>query len=216
MSNTSNAELPINQPFDKEISKKKHHPILNPLVIMLLLFGLPYVFAWYFLDDDNSVLFESPNNRGQLVSPMIPMGDYTLRTLGGDNLGAQSFSGNWIILTVTDRCELTCQQTILTMRQARKSTGINRKVISPLVIATNDKALEPFDADLSQAFPKLQVVSADKDYISKLKSAHPELNNTIYMIDPYGNLMMTYPADTEQKGLMEDLARLLKVNKPKL
>ncbi len=200
---------------DTPLPKKKHHPILNPLMVMLVLFGLPYLLAWYFLNQDEAPWSEPTSNHGTLVSPMIPMGNYTLNTSEGD-LPSASLEGKWLILTSTDHCDLTCQQTLFTMRQARKSTGVNRKAIVPIVIETVPNALKAFDADLTVAFPKLHIARADTAFLSKLGQAHETLHNTVYVIDPYGNLMMVYPAGSEQAGLMHDLERLLKVNKPKL
>ncbi len=34
----------------------------------------------------------------------------------------------------------------------------------------------------------------------------------IYLVDPLGNLMMKYEADAPQKGLLEDLKKLLKLS----
>ena len=34
---------------------------------------------------------------------------------------------------------------------------------------------------------------------------------SIFLADPLGNLVMTYPADAEQRGILEDLERLLTV-----
>ncbi len=34
----------------------------------------------------------------------------------------------------------------------------------------------------------------------------------VYVIDPLGNLMMTYPSDFQPKGLLEDMHRLLKLS----
>jgi hypothetical protein len=34
----------------------------------------------------------------------------------------------------------------------------------------------------------------------------------IYVIDPLGNLMMSYAADAKPKGLLEDMKRLLKLS----
>jgi hypothetical protein len=37
----------------------------------------------------------------------------------------------------------------------------------------------------------------------------PETADRLYLIDPLGNLMMSYAPDAKPKGLLEDLKRLL-------
>ena len=36
--------------------------------------------------------------------------------------------------------------------------------------------------------------------------------NRVYVIDPLGNLMMSYPADADANRMRKDLARLLRVS----
>ncbi|KZZ56133.1 hypothetical protein [Oleiphilus sp. HI0123] len=55
-----------------------------------------------------------------------------------------------------------------------------------------------------------------KVLINTFSQTHAQVENSIFMVDPYNNLMMYYPEGVEPKHLMEDLERLLKVNKPKL
>jgi hypothetical protein len=36
--------------------------------------------------------------------------------------------------------------------------------------------------------------------------------NRIYLVDPLGNFMMSYPADADPTGMRKDLARLLRIS----
>jgi len=143
------------------------------------------------------------------------MGDYELSSESGEELNRQTLAGKWLLVTVTNKCELSCQQTLFTLRQARKSTGVNRKHIVPIIIEKQDNAIDYFTTDLSKAFPQLKVASASPQFLGSLEQAYQPIENSIFMIDPYSNLMMVYPAGQDQSGLMHDLDRLLKVNPPK-
>jgi hypothetical protein len=39
-----------------------------------------------------------------------------------------------------------------------------------------------------------------------------ELSGRVYLVDPFGNLVMSYAADAPARGLLEDLKRLLKLS----
>lgn len=222
----SNPSLPT-EPSDQDPSNQDpvSNPTLfkrlvNPLVIMLVLFGFPYIASWYFLNSESTFSLGQPGNHGELVTPVIPLGEFALEVVDGTLLDDKALAGNWLLLTSTAACEQACQDTLLVIRQARKSTGINRKVVKPILLLRSADALKPFDVDLSEAFPQLAVIhsnSADsKKLLDKLSQTYSHVENSIYMIDPYNNLMMYYPEGVEPKALMEDLERLFKVNKPKL
>jgi len=199
---------------------KGYKKIFNPFFAMLLLFGLPYALSWYFMYSGDPISFEQPNNNGELVSPVVPLGEFSLPLNNGTALSQKDLVGNWSIFTVTSHCETACQETLFTMRQVRKAMGVNRQVIKPLLLLQNPNALDSFDIDFSQDFPQLAVISGKNDSTQSLIQAFsnttPVIDNSIFMVDPYGNLMMVYPAGTEQKNMLDDFKRLLKVNQPKL
>jgi len=208
------------QPVDKRNPRNIASILTNPLFLMLMLFGLPYVLAWYFLYSGDPVTFEKPNNNGELISPMVSFGEFSLPLENGTSLDNTALAGNWSLVTVTSSCQQACQETLFTIRQIRKAMGVNRQVIKPIVLLQNPSALEPTKINFETEFPQLAVVSGQNDsteeFIKNFSKVTPKIENSIFMLDPYGNLMMVYPAGSDQKGMLDDLKRLLKVNKPKL
>lgn len=189
---------------------------LNPLLIMLIVFGLPYGLAWYFLYGGDPTSFEAPGNNGELVSPMIPLPAYTLQFQDEKIISSEALAGNWLIFTVTSKCEEACKRTLLVIRQARKAMAVDREVIKPILLLNDEDALKNLDIDLAKDFNTLDIASsksvADSGLLDIFKSKVLSLENSIFMVDPYGNFMMSYPAGSEQLGLLDDLKRLLKVN----
>lgn len=217
----SNSSLPTDASDQAPVSSPTlFKRLVNPLVIMLVLFGFPYIASWYFINSESSVSIGKLGNHGELVSPVVSLGEFSLHSTNGEILDEQSLAGNWVLFTITNGCEQVCQDTLLVIRQARKSTGVNRKVVKPVLLLQSADALKPFDVDLSEAFPQLSVISAESSgaqrLIEKFSEIHPSVENSVFMVDPYNNLMMYYPQGIQPKDLMEDLERLLKVNKPKL
>jgi hypothetical protein len=102
------------------------------------------------------------------------------------------------------------------MRQTRKAMAVDRDVITPILLLQDDKALHNLDIDLEKDFHILNIATSESSKTSGLldifSSQIPNIENSIFMVDPFGNLMMVYPAGTEQLGLLDDLKRLLKVN----
>tara|TARA_R110002072_G_scaffold83910_3_gene190182 strand:- start:11358 stop:11996 length:639 start_codon:yes stop_codon:yes gene_type:complete len=196
-----------------EDQKKKG---LNPLLIMLIVFGLPYALAWYFLYGGNPTDFEAPSNSGEIISPMIALPAYSLELMDGKLITSESLSNNWSVFTVSKKCGEACKRTLLVIRQARKAMAVDRDVIKPILLLEDDQALKGLDIDLAKDFNTLHIAtsqsSKDSGLLNIFSSSVPELENSIFMVDPFGNFMMAYPADTEQLGLLDDMKRLLKVN----
>jgi cytochrome oxidase Cu insertion factor (SCO1/SenC/PrrC family) len=216
---TSEKTMQTNTMPDKA-PPKGYKRFFNPLLIMFVLFGLPYVLSWYFIYGGDPVSFEAPNNHGELVSPVIAMGEFTLPLRDKSSINAEDLAGNWSLFTVTSSCQKACQETLFTIRQIRKAMGVNRQVIKPIILLKTPEALDSLDVMLKEGFPQLAVVSEQNDstekFITAFTSTTESIENSIFMIDPFGNLMMVYPAGTDQKGMLDDLKRLLKVHKPKL
>jgi len=192
---------------------------VNPFFGMLLLFGLPYAIAWYFIYSGDPISFEEPNNHGELVSPVIALGEFSLEQQDGSQLTQADIAGSWSLITVTSACGKPCQETLFSIRQNRKAMGVNRKVIKPIVLLDNPEALSGLSVDFSKDFPQLAIINQKNESTQRIRQAFASvtsvIENSIFMVDPYGNLMMVYPAGSDQKkGVLKDMQRLLKVNKP--
>lgn len=196
-----------------------YRKFVNPFFAMILLFGLPYAISWYFIYSGDPVSIEKPNNHGELVSPVIALGEFSLEQEDGAFLTDADIAGSWSLITVTSSCEKPCQETLFSIRQNRKAMGVNRKVIKPIILLENPEALSGLSIDLNKEFPQLAIITDKNEATLRIKQAFanvtPVIENSIFMVDPYGNLMMVYPAGSDQKkGVLKDLQRLLKVNKP--
>jgi len=59
--------------------------------------------------------------------------------------------------------------------------------------------------------PGKSLANLDKQFTLSFGSPRSGLNR-IYIVDPLGNLMMSYPADADPSKMRKDLSRLLKVS----
>ncbi len=105
------------------------------------------------------------------------------------------------------------------MRQSRLAQRGEHLRIKRLYISTSGKAKTSL-LEILKDHPGLEVVSGtDKEIKSVLKQF--ELDNKaaaksadrLYLVDPFGNLMMSYEKGIDATGLIKDMTLLLKVSR---
>jgi cytochrome oxidase Cu insertion factor (SCO1/SenC/PrrC family) len=165
-------------------------------------------------------------NHGDLVEPPLPLPDLALRRVettaapdaapalgagAGDALTPPDFlKGKWTLLYFgPGSCPDACRADLYDTRQVRTALGKDESRVQRVFLAEGaccDLAL------LRTEHPDLLIVRATDEaapLVALLRRAVPEARDRIYLIDPLGNLMMSYAADAPPKGLLEDLKRLL-------
>ena len=145
------------------------------------------------------------------MQPVRPVATAGLEVPGGGTLRADYLQGHWTLVHVlTGPCARECQEALARTRQVQLALGedVNREQ-RLLVIGGPERALR---ADLPHDLP---VALASGDWLEPFRFADggQEQSLGIFLIDPQGYLMMRYPHDVEQPGLLADLERLLKISK---
>lgn len=185
-------------------------------VALVGVFALPFLIAvlWYLNVSQWGV--GRTMNYGHLVTPPVPLKVASLPlVLGHGHLTSQYFKGRWTLVYIggTD-CTPDCRAALYATRQIRLALGENIRRVQRLYIVTGEPQklgfLEVEDPDLTIARAQ---GSQGKHFMRQFfKAAHAELGQRIYLVDPMGNLMMSYPAAVNPHGLMRDLERLLSVS----
>jgi hypothetical protein len=106
------------------------------------------------------------------------------------------------------------------MRQVRLAQGKElSRVQYVYVVMDGPLAATAIQGTMSQ-HPDALVLTGDRDAIDAwarqftIEAGSPRDGlDRIYVVDPLGNLMMSYPADADPSGMRKDLARLLKVSR---
>jgi hypothetical protein len=113
--------------------------------------------------------------------------------------------GKWVLaLRAPSACDGPCRQQLYYMRQIRVIQAADMDRVARLWVL--DDAGKP-DAALLVQYPGLLVVS-DAGLASALGPA-----GHIALIDPRANLMMRFPQDSDPKGIVKDLQKLLKYSR---
>lgn len=180
------------------------------LILILFVFAAPIVGA--FLYQPNKF-----NNYGDLYSPVRPVENLQLQGENGPQ-ELNSFRRQWLFLVVANgECSQACEDNILKMRQLRFMQNNDMTRIRTLFLHTN---LDVNRAqDLLAKYRPIEVYSAEEveflqwSEVLKLDNA-PEAagRDRFYIIDPTGNLMMSYPASADPNLMKKDIKRLLKAS----
>ena len=172
------------------------------LLPLLLSFWLYYGLHWRPL---------GTTNHGELIAPLRPLPDVTLPDAGGTRR-SRVFLGKWTLVYVGDgRCDANCRTTLVFMRQTRLSLNNEMTRVQRVLLAGTGCCDLAY---LAAEHPGLLALDASQAVAQPLLAQFPGEGRaqSLYIVDPLGNLMMRYDARLPPKGLLEDLKRLLQLS----
>jgi cytochrome oxidase Cu insertion factor (SCO1/SenC/PrrC family) len=180
------------------------------LLILAVIFLLPFTVAATL-----HLLQVKPGGRsyGDLVKPPLNLKFPVLHDIQGKTFGAARWQKKWSIVMVdTTRCTEACQTQVYMLKQVRTSLGKEIQRVQQVLLVPAEIKGEAFN-ELQKKYPDLIVlVGADAETVRFAGefnlSGQPA--GYIYLVDPLGNLMMTYSKNKDPKGLRSDLTHLLK------
>ena len=183
------------------------------LVMVAALFAAPLVVAW--LLHASGFQVSATVNHGDLVAPARPLGELPVEPLAaGGPPAAGPLLGSWVMVYLQrGACEAACRRALYVMRQVRLAQGRNIQRVRRVLLWAGEPPAEAVQA-LAGHYPGLlQARPADARLLGQFAltaGEDPVASGRIYLIDPHGNLMMSYEPGAEPKGMIKDLERLLK------
>jgi len=163
------------------------------LALIVGLLALPFVIgaALYFGGWQPSRM----SHHGHLVSPPRQLSGQMLRS-------AAKNDQNWIFLyRVSGPCTDACLARLDEMRRIHVALYKNMSRVSRAVLT--DQPADPALLALQRAQPDLLLLT---DHSGELN----DIADPVLLVDPQGQLVITYPADASPQGMRADLERLLK------
>lgn len=156
-------------------------------------------------------------NHGDLVQPARPITAITLRTLDGKAVPFETLKNKWnLIYFNASECGETCKWNLYKMRQVRLAQGKEMTRVNTVLILTDTRARDWLHYMLKD-YPDMQVYSADDANLRALGREFALPQGTpldglgrIYVVDPLGNLMMSYGPHADPTGIRKDLGHLLR------
>lgn len=180
------------------------------MILILVVFAAPVVGAFFYKPT-------SFNNYGDIYVPVRPVENLVMTGVDGE-VQLDSFRRQWVFLvTANSECNQACEDNILKMRQLRFMQNNNMTRIRTVFLHTG--LLPAVSDDLTRKYSPIESYQVPLDDfkqwtdILKIENAPIEaLKDRIYIIDPAGNLMMSYPASAEPGLMQKDIKRLLKTS----
>lgn len=196
-----------------EAKRKKSY---TPLWILIAVTGLPVVGAWLYYAFYDYLPHGGANN-GDLISPVRQIRQFDLYSLDGRPYHADALRGKWTLVTVGhSSCEAQCEKNIYLLRQIRLATDKNRERVQRLFILDDRDNLDEFLPKLD-GYDGMAVATGDRQaldaFYAILDDGRGQVLDRIYIIDPLGNYMMSYPQGMDPELILKDLKRLLEVSK---
>ena len=177
------------------------------LLLLAVIFVLPFTMAalLHLLD-----IRPSGKSFGNLITPPVSLIIPELRNAQAKPFAAKSWLKKWnIVMIPRADCDDNCQSKIDLLGKVHLSLDKEFKRVQLILLLPAETKNEVL-AELQKKFPDLIILSGvdEATFAKKLEtSATPQ---SIYLIDPLGNLMMQYPQDFKPKEMRGDLVRLLK------
>ena len=190
------------------------------LIFLVAVFALPPLLSWFLFNYTDVGREPGGGGHGALVAPPRPVPDWTLVNLTDHAAADRRLHGKWtLVYLLNGECLDACLGNLYKMRQLRLATGKYAQRVQRAVLVVNDDRHALTREQLSDYPGQLVLYPEDID-IDNLQSLfkltaddRPFIAQRLYLIDPLGNLMMSYAAATPPEGIIKDLMRLLKYSR---
>ena len=185
-------------------SKPRRQPLArNPIVWVAVLALAPIVASY-------SVYYLFPRtpsaNYGTLL-PTAPITGIEGIRLDGSPFRLDELRGRWVLVALSGgECDAACERRLYSTRQARTMQGKEQERIARVLLLAG--GAEPAQAVLSQ-HPGLVAARVAGTVTAKF----PGDAKALYLVDPLGNLVLSWPDDPDIKGIARDLTRVLKASR---
>jgi hypothetical protein len=186
------------------------------LIGLALLFFAPLGLSFYLYYSPAGWRPGNRVNHGDLIDPPRPLPELTLpNARGADGAGhpGLTLKGRWTLLYVgAGNCTALCRSQLYVTRQVRIALNRDMDRVQRVFIASGECCDWQF---IEAQHPDLMTVRAAANAVPLLgllpsfNGIAPAAADRIYLIDPLGNLMMSYAPGAQPKGLLTDLKRLL-------
>ncbi len=220
-------------PLDTEEARKRSR---RQLWLLIGMFFAPLLLAFLLYYGTSGWRPAGSTNHGDLIQPPRPLPDFQLPLAADGSAAAalelQSLHGKWNLVYIGDgRCQERCREALVLMRQTRLALNDDLKRVERVFLATDHccdqaylqaehpdlitaRADMPAAGALLQVFPGIQAATQAGGYPDQdPEPLHAgQDSGFIYIVDPLGNLMMSYSPQAPRRALLEDLRKLLKLS----
>jgi cytochrome oxidase Cu insertion factor (SCO1/SenC/PrrC family) len=182
------------------------------LIGISLLFFIPIITAWYLVFYTDFMHDAQGIQHGKLISPVISIGAIKAKEIS--TMDEVVIEKKWVLVFIQNNlCNEFCKERLYQVRQIRLALGEDRDKVDRLVIFNQINNLNELkDSYSGQKFIDQSFMNY-QGLVKKFNDSYADKKNPIFLLDPYGFLMMQYPEGTEPKGIIKDIERLIRNSK---
>ncbi|VAW65533.1 hypothetical protein MNBD_GAMMA11-1669 [hydrothermal vent metagenome] len=182
------------------------------LWLLVAFFIIPVIAAWlYFFMGARP----DTNNNGELIVPIIDIESLKLTDKSGTLLSRKALTPKWrLYYFVGSHCNKDCELSLYNMRQMNIALGKNSDRVEHAIAFLNspDSAFNTLTASEHQQAIKVFSQAENISALLKLEGATSE-TQSIYLVDPLGNIMMRFSKDLSPRLILKDINKLLKISR---
>jgi cytochrome oxidase Cu insertion factor (SCO1/SenC/PrrC family) len=188
------------------------------LLFLASLFFVPLLLAFWLYYGGSGWRPAGGTNKGDLIDPAVPLPGVTLATPDGTRTSADFLQGKWTIAYLGDgTCDERCRKALYLSRQTRIALNKDMDRVQRVLLATGPRVDTQFLA--AEHGDLLVAVLGDDAASNSLLAQFPVLDGVppaaagrLYLIDPLGNLVLSYSAAAPDKALLTDVKKLLRLS----
>lgn len=205
--------------MSNENSQKKKITVKHEFIMLALVFIAPIIIS-AILYNNLDKWQQGGRNNGELIDPARPLVDVELNRKNGGKFRFSDMRTKWLLIQIENSdCNADCKQNLLRSRQSRLSQGGNIGRVQRVLIVKGDLQSKSLTEVLKE-HREMIVVGADNEKLNKVieqfklqDSAPLESSYQLYLVDPNGNLMMSYDKELMPIHIIKDLMHLLKYSR---
>lgn len=187
------------------------------LVLLAALFFVPLAVAFWMYYGPTGWRPSGDASKGDLIDPARPLAALALTTADGTQTQPDFLRGKWSMVYVGDGlCDDRCRKALYLMRQSRIALNKDMDRVQRVFLVTGRCCDRGF---LAQEHPDLVVARVDDDAAAALLEPFPTYGGIpladagrIFIVDPLGNLLMSYAPTAPDKALLTDMKKLLRLS----
>lgn len=200
---------------NKNIQKQKS---IWPLIILTLLFIIPFSLAWYYYHTRENHIFKQVNH-GELIQPAKNAQDLVFQDVVTQNtFTGKELRGHWVLWYVSpNKCAQECHDNLYNIKQLITALGKNSPRVHSLFLNLPECLIQPCETTVLEHYPDLKQAQMSHETFNQFflgisDTVDRERVGEIYLSDPRGFVIMRYSGETNPKDILKDLKRLLKVS----
>lgn len=178
-------------------------------LMMVAVFLTPVILgSLLFFNLDRLGFEKGSTNYGTLIHPALPSVMHDLQQGENAAVKEETIAKSWTMAYIeTEKCDQNCLDKLTLIKKVRLLTNEKMRRVRTLFVSSKNIE-DAIDKSQYRDMVFTNVKGIDSEFIQQFPSRGVK---PIYLIDPYGNIMMYYPQlDLNAKKIIKDINRLLK------